>query len=525
MPNFNFDAMPPEAISKLEALERIDTARGEGVEAVCAFGEYVFGLKAAEHHRAWVEKLLTNDHTVITAPPSSAKTTWVSIIFLSWWIGKNPMTTNAIGSAGDKAANDITKRIAATIELNPRWREVFPDIVPTNGWSSDGYNVMSTNLTEEELKKKPATMSTLDYATELWTMKTGADKNPSFVGGGVGSSRFNGLRISGYLILDDIHDRNSRFSDTVCQDTVSFFSDTADNRLSKDGRLGMVQTRWHRKDSVAKVRSLYYTDGTPIFQVLDHPAIVDGVSYWPEEWPIEKLEGKRQIVGDLEFRLVFLGDTAANEGKLLKAEWLQPFPASNIDRRWPCVYGVDPAFKKLDLVATARKERSRFAVAKYRIAPFGLVIEDILAGHWTETECEAVLQSNALMDAPVRVVIETNGVGDPFYQSLMRRTTLPLTPENAKRDTVARASEMSPDFQFGRVRVSDADTPGLRLFREEWVRIGENNASDDTVSAAYYGWRGASYALWRTETPKEAEDRQRRQKARNPFTAIERAYT
>src|SRR6185503_19303515 len=139
----------PEQVEKylpvLEALKAealIASARGEGVEAVCDFGEYVFGLIAAAHHRQWIAEWLEHSRVAVQAPPESAKTTWAEI-FVAWWIGKYPTTTNAIASAGDDAAEDMARVVADTIEYNPRWHNVFQNVVPykERGWSSGGYNV------------------------------------------------------------------------------------------------------------------------------------------------------------------------------------------------------------------------------------------------------------------------------------------------------------------------------------------------------------------------------------------------
>ena len=123
-------------------------------------------------------------------------------------------------------------------------------------------------------------------------------------------------------------------------------------------------------------------------------------------------------------------------------------------------------------------------------------------------------------DRPKRIGIETNGVGDPFYQSLLRRTRLPLVPMTATQDTVARASAMAPDFEFARVRVSDAVTDGLRLFKDEWITLAEAGASDDTISAAYWGWRTAQHALWKEDAFAEKKSLF----PTSPMRAIEKAY-
>lgn len=478
------------------------SAQGEGVEAVADFGELVFGLRPAAHHRAWIEERLTNKRVATVAPPDSAKTTWTEILD-AWWIGKHPDTSNGVVSATDAGAMKMGAVISGCIEGNPGWAMAFPHVVPDKerGWSRFGWWVKDTR-----------------YAPGEWAQLTAGQKDPTLIAGGVGAAVWAGVRITGRMSLDDIHDRESKTSQTVCDDTVGFFKDTALSRVTSEAFLDIEQTRWNRKDVIA------YVMGLPHFKVFQHPAWTvneagEKVSYWPDQRPIELLEAKMMETGTPDFRLQYLGDTTALLGTVLKADWLVDFPQAEIKRTWPCVWGVDPAFKKVDLVRKSGK-RSRFAIACWRIAPFGLVLDNIYADFWTEFEAEEEMQRQSASDRPKRIGIETNGVGDPFYQSLLRRTRLPLIPMTATQDTIARASAMAPDFEFGRVRVSDAMTPGLRLFRDEWITLGEAGSSDDTISAAYWGWRTAQHALWKEDAFAEKKS----MFPTSPMRAIEAAY-
>ena len=115
--------MSQEALEFLESLppdEQFEqlvaaAARGDGVEAVCRYSQVVFGLDPAETHKKWIREVLENKRVVIVAPPESAKTTIVSMVLLSWWIGKRPWTTNLVCSAGENLANNIARRVADVI--------------------------------------------------------------------------------------------------------------------------------------------------------------------------------------------------------------------------------------------------------------------------------------------------------------------------------------------------------------------------------------------------------------------------
>jgi hypothetical protein len=458
------------------------------------------------------------------------------LILVAWWIGKNPETTNLIVSVSDDQSNKLASGIADTIERNPRWKDVFPAVVPDKdkGWSRDGYYVKREDM---------------DYGE--WAKRIAGRIHPTLSFGGIGSSSIIGKRVTGICACDDLHDEKSLSSKTIREQTINFFKVTIISRLKDEARLCVVGNRWYAEDVIGFIKSL------GLYDVFEHPATERGVferfvsfwsgretvtedeleaeartieaeygekaSYWGEVWGAKRLLTKFRELGELAFDLMFMCNDKAYQGRILKAEWLRPFPASEIKREWACYYGVDPAFKKIHVVETKSRKRSRFALHKWRVAPFGMVIEDVIAGHMTEAEAEALLVAHAAMDNPVTIMVESNGVGDPFYQSLVGRTRLPLIPKHTNLDTVARAQVMSRDFQFGKVRVSDADTEGLKLFRQEWLSSGVAGASDDTISAAFYAWESSRSHIWYPETTRAIE-RENAPQTVNPFTAIERAY-
>ena len=205
----DFGSLPPEILAKLDALERIDMVQsGEGVESVAAFGEYVFGVVPTKKHRQWIEEKLNNKRVARVSAPESAKTTW-AIVYRAWFIGKHPDTSNAFISATDTAAQKMAATVAGCIEFNPRWRQCFPNAVPDKekGWSREGYWVWDTAYGDKG----------------NWYKHIATQKDPTLIAGGVGSAVINGIRVTGGLDCDDMHDRRSKESDVDFADTITLF--------------------------------------------------------------------------------------------------------------------------------------------------------------------------------------------------------------------------------------------------------------------------------------------------------------
>lgn len=509
------DGLTPEAGRALYRSLLAEVARGEGVAAVAAFGELVFGKKPAEHHRAWLTHVLAHPRTVIVAPPESAKTTWITKILTAWLIGKNPLSTNGICSASDEAAEKMAAAIADTIENSPRWKMVFPDVAPDKlrGWSSTGYHVQDLSVDRA-------------HGAGEWARRRYGILDASLMAAGVGSSSWNGVRISGLFVFDDMHDRRSKTQQKTCDDTVEFFNDTALPRATREAKVVVAQTRWNPKDVVSKAKTL------SSFKVFEHPAILtgeDGVeySYWPDQWPMERLRERQAEITPVVFELVYQGNDRAVEGTVLKAEWLRPFPFLQFEKHWPRYFGVDFA-QRLREILKQDDDPDDFALTVMADTGTRLVVEDVFAGEYFMADAETLLFAKAAIFQPRVIGLEVNGAAaKTFYQNLLKRMRLlgvnhVIAPIHQTVDKGTRLAEVAPYFSSGQIMVSDEPSPGLDKFRAQWVMFPRGH--DDTLDSAYNCWRVAGHLLPSKTVTQQREDERRARTAISPARAIELAY-
>lgn len=515
---FDLSALPDAQLTALAIEQQAEVARGWGVEAVRAHARVVFGKELPAHVVEWDTEIFENKRVGITAPPDSAKTTGVSIIFGSWWIGKHPLASNAVASAGDDGANDIAEAIANTIENNPRWRKVFPYVVPwkERGWSQDGYFVWDTQ-----------------YSLGEWETMRAGDRNATLVAGGVGSKRLNGIRVTGIMILDDIHDQESESSELVCKRVVKFCELTAFERLTDEAHCVILQTRWNRKDIIATIAAKVDDDGQKMWKVFYHPAILTDAegnerSYWPERHSLAKLKRKRREVGTSVFLLLYQGDDTAMVGLVLHKDWLLSFPVAYIKQEWNRYFGIDFARRIQEFTGGKTRDPDHFALAILVDTGYKLVLEDGFDDVLTMGDAEEKFFSMASVWKPKLTGIESNGSGADYYVNLNRRMrtkrlyyTIRLV--NTTRNKGARMIEMAPDWQYGQVMMSDAVTPFLTYFRECWLAFG-TSAHDDPLDAAYIGWLTAKHLLPQ-EHPQDRKEREEAAAHVVPVaTLIERAF-
>lgn len=491
----------------------VASVRGkEDVESICDFAELVFNIIPPRHMRQWFTEILATKRVAIVAPPESAKTT-ASIVLIAWWIGKYPHLTNVVASAGDSLAQRIASTIVHVIEFSPKWKKVFPNVIPdkAKGWSREGWDVIDSAQSADD-----------------WGKLTATKKDPTLLAGGVGSAVINGTRVSGILLGDDLHDRKSKDSDVVCQDVVSFVKDTFLRRATTSAHVVFNQTRWSPSDVIGWLGSI--ADSEYAVKIFTHPALnEDGTSYWPKNWPLSRLNAERNGMTEAEWQLVFMGNAEAARGTILKAEALRNFPHANILHTWQHYLGVDMALKMQELTKRDEREHSEFAVSVLAYSGNLLVLVDGIASILYFGEAENSFFQFCDIWRPVRVGFEVNAQNRLYYNNFVRRKLesgyhwLNIVPITTTANMASRMGEMEPDFRNGAIQVSDEPLPFLKKFRDQWLGFGGKGIKNDTLSSTHLA-RQVAYNLLPRES---AGDQQRRRAARAPLSigrAIEAAY-
>lgn len=500
-----------ESLAELGLARRILAARGEGVEAVKAFGKHVFFVDCPAHVEAWLVEFFENpDNLAIQAPPESAKTTWMGVILPAWWVGKYPHLTNMIVSVTDDQAGKSVNLISDTIERSEKWKEVFPGVVPDKdkGWSREGYYVKDT-------------------ADPQWEKKVATRKDPSLVAGGVGSGLVIGKRVTGLLVCDDLHDEKSMSSQATREMTVNFFQTTIFSRLTAGARMLVIGTPWHPADVFKHIRA------TGLFRVFSLPAETgageERASYWPAEFPLARLDKIERGLTSAKYKLMYLMDAKGAEGHVLKLESLRTFPTVRIQKEFDRYFGVDFTMKMDEITGKAGRDPDYFALAVWVNAYDAVVLEDGVRERVYLSEAEDLFFQWADLWNPVNSVIETERAGAVYFMNLIRRMNVRGGRRHVLRHTTPvknktlRVAELEPYFKTGQYRLADEETPFLKAFREEWAGFGARGSHDDTLDAAYNGHL-AVVNLLPAQSREQAEQAAAEPAYRSPFARLEAAY-
>lgn len=482
------------------------------VEGFIAFFKLMTGMDlppmASEE---WVPKLYKSHADgkrgyLQEAHRESAKTTVISKYFALFRLGHEPHKVNGIIRINEKKAQETASAIQYIIEFDPRWKLVFPHVVPDKprGWGAGtGYFLRDARLDDEAWAKKC----------------DGRPDGPTWVGRGWKDGAVIGSRYNGFLIIDDIHNRENTSSALELKAVKDFYKET----LTYCAMRGCWEiwnfTPWLSNDVYAHVKGTgeYAHSWTPVMVAATPdtpgaqlwPPTPLNAEYpemgmipfsnrwwklsWPAQWDFERISSFYRTSLDEEgaagFARMMLLDLKAMEGLNLKAEWLHEYPAADIKASWPVIFGIDYASTADKL---KNKGRDYFALAIMRALPGGgLVLVDGYRGHVSKGEAlQAVTSYASMYPTLIKIGVENIGKGEEFYNDLLLTNdtngkVLPLFAITHGRTSKGDRFEnwLAPRF-MQRVWMADTDTPFLRAFRNEWINW-PNTPNDDCLDAAY----------------------------------------
>lgn len=261
------------------------------------------GFEPAAHHLliiAALEKICRGeiDNLLIFAPPGSAKSTFVTQLFIAWYLSNHPDHKVLFATHSVEFAERWGRRIRADLQENRLVLGVEPD---------------QTN-----------------QAAARWALKTGGELYG--VGAGVGIS---GFRADLGVIDDPFGSREDAWSETVRQKRWEWYVSDFSARLKPRARRVIMHTRWHEEDIAGRVLS-QVERGIIKAEVICIPAIAGdkdilgrqpGEYLWDEPGGYDYggfLRQRQREESPMMWSALYQQAPAPEEGDYFKAEWLKP---------------------------------------------------------------------------------------------------------------------------------------------------------------------------------------------------------
>lgn len=492
------------------------------------------------HALNWIKKIYSdksNDMgTLIFAFRGSWKTTTISIMFTAYQIGKYPWKSNLILSNNDASAQNITGAVADIIMNDPRWKEIFPNVVPDKpaGWGAQGYWIRDIDIEADE-----------------WAELTNKSKDPTLLGLGITSGSVIGKHPTGVLLMDDIHDESNSISATERAKVVKMVTDTVlpmavTDATKEEGQqletfTLCVGTPWHEDDAYHYLRDtgefgfmysplLWSVDAkTEDAVYFDHKQLQGHFKLaWEERIPYTAVISLYNKSGHRGFgRMYLLSLASANE---LGLEYTL-FPSAQLPDphvvSLEAVSGVDYAtMLEIRGKVILEKNRSKFALAYGLILPQRvLVITGGVLGHFSQLKAEGhVIRVQGMFPRHRTTGVEMNGKGEEFFSILSRHKEIDLLPYwTGKAKKEARLEmELGPWLEMGKIMVSDEDTEFLMALRKALAEFPHGNL--DILDAVYGCMKTIPDILVVDKIEQSREELmsrgQRQRGSNNPFSAF-----
>lgn len=266
---------------------------------------------------------------IVEMPPRHGKSELCSKYFPAWYIGNYPEKSIIVTSATDSLAAEFSGAAR--------------DIIREHGQPYFGVRVRRDKSAERE-----------------WSVHEGGEVRAAGVGGAIMGRGCNVL-----LIDDYCKDVESALSPTTRKKIHQWYHSTSSTRLTPDGAIVIIATRWHPKDLIGSVLEEAEQTGE-VWRRVRFPAIGDdGGALWPEQWPAEILQKRRAGYYASGYPWMWEALYQQTPPAVLDAEFDQDWFADDIwFDEWPedirfTVTSLDPSLGK-----TNRSDYSAYVTAK-----------------------------------------------------------------------------------------------------------------------------------------------------------------
>lgn len=206
-----------EAAEYLLLLE--DLAKDRASLNLSDYVRHALDLDPALHHELIIEGLEhleadLLDVLVINCPPGSAKSTYGSVAFPAWYLGRNPKNCVIAASHTQELAERFGRRVRNLVG-SPEHAKIFPDCV----------------------------LSVDSSAAGRWDTSQKGEYFAAGVGGSV-----TGRRADLAIIDDPVKSREDADSATIREKQWAWWRDDLMTRMKPGGKIVLIMTRWHEDD-------------------------------------------------------------------------------------------------------------------------------------------------------------------------------------------------------------------------------------------------------------------------------------
>ena len=406
-------------------------ARREARASLAAYTRYMRVLPPpAAHHLKICERLEALERgeisrLMIFMPPGSAKSSYGSVMFPSWYIGRNPTKSLIAASHGVDLAERFGRRVRNIIS-EPRYAHVF----------------------------RACRLSSDSQAAGRWATTEGGEYYAAGVGTGI-----LGFRADLAIIDDPVAGRDDADSEVSREKIWGWYRDDLKTRLKPGGGVVIIMQRWHEDDLAGKLLEDAKKGGDQ-WEVLRLPMEAEeddilgrevGEPLWPEYFTESMRDQARR--DPRSWLALYQQRPRPDSGGEFKREWIQTYK-NRPDRGVNTYILVDPAGEKKKVGKSTDPDYTAMFVVGLA-ADQNLYVLDIIRDRLNLTERTDQLFKWHREYRPLRVGYEKYGkdsdiehIKDRQERENYRFPVVPLGGAMRKADRIRR---LIPLFQAGRI--------------------------------------------------------------------------
>ena len=405
----------------------------------------------------------------ISMPPGAAKSTYASVRFPAWHLGRRPNDRWVQGAHTQTFAKDRLGKPVRGLIAEERYRNVFPEMMLSASSSAADY---------------------FEFATGRGYYKA--------VGVGTGIAGFR-FEIGG--IDDPIASREDAESPTFRRKLHDWFDDDFGTRPSNPlAPIFVVNTRWHEDDLVGNELQKMAEGRGDKWHVLNVPAIAEendpigrevGEGLWPEIFGTEYyLKRKRAITGR-SWNSLYQGQPTDEEGGTLKREDVTRYKNIPQDEKDDAGNVTKKVIKRVTLSIDAAEkatERSDYTAATIWYETTDKKHYLVHASRIKKEFTEIVLWIEEMARSwnVDQILVEDRGAGTQYIQ--IRKNAAgpaPVIPISTKQQSKEfRFDGVTPMFASGQVLLPESGNDWIADLEAEIFAFpaGRNDDYVDTIS-------------------------------------------
>jgi predicted phage terminase large subunit-like protein len=416
----------------------------------------------------------TLKRVIVTMPPRKGKSERVSKKFPAWHVGKYPEDEIIISSY--------------SLDLSRDFSVIARDTFKKHGGSTFEHEISSSK-----------------QSGESWGIEGHrGGVNAAGVGGSITGK---GARIA--IIDDPVKNSEEANSEVMREKVWQWYETTLLTRLTPDGRIVVVMTRWHEDDLVGRLlkkEQQEIREGNHVgerWTVVNMPEYAEegdllgralGEPIWPEfGFTKEVMEKKRQEVGGYTWNALYQQRPSAAGGTIFKRIHFRYFREEMIGNANYFIVGDRKYLKRecefvFQTVDTANSEKTindYFAVATFYVTPNNdILLYDVYRTHITGPDQKPLMREQNNRYRPRFQAIEDKTFGTNLIQEC-KREGMTIFPVKVDKDKITRSLPIAARYEVGKVFHREA-TPWLTDFEDELLSFprGKHDDQVDCMSMA-----------------------------------------